>query len=95
MNPVPNAVAGLLEAVWAGTVRLIDLTHGLDEHSPYWPEGRDPSSFSSKVASTYESHEYFARDVRRKGLGISLIAIVLAITGLYLKIRQIESGPKG
>ncbi len=34
------------------------------------------------------------RDVRRKGLGISLIAIVLAIGGLYLKIRQIESQPK-
>lgn len=34
------------------------------------------------------------RDVRRKGLGVSLIAIVLAISGLYLKIRQIESRPK-
>jgi len=34
------------------------------------------------------------RDVRRRGLGISLIAIVLAIGGLYLKIRQIESRPK-
>ena len=32
------------------------------------------------------------RDYRRKGLGIALIAIVLAITGLYLKIRQMESG---
>ena len=63
MNPVPNAVAGLLEALRAGTVRLIDLTHGLDEHSPYWPEGRDQSSFSAKVVATYESHECFARDV--------------------------------
>jgi len=34
------------------------------------------------------------RDVRRKGLGVSLIFIVLAISGLYLKIRQIESRPK-
>ncbi len=31
------------------------------------------------------------RDLRRKGLGLSLIFIVLAITGLYLKIRRIES----
>jgi hypothetical protein len=31
------------------------------------------------------------RDSRRKGLGIALIAIVLAIGGLYLKIRQMES----
>ena len=28
---------------------------------------------------------------RRKGLGISLITILVAIAGLYLKIRQIES----
>jgi len=34
------------------------------------------------------------RDVRRKGLGVSLIFIVLAISGLYLKIRQIESTPR-
>jgi predicted CXXCH cytochrome family protein len=33
------------------------------------------------------------RDVRRKGLGVSLIFIVLAIAGLYLKIRQMESRP--
>jgi len=31
------------------------------------------------------------RDLRRKGLGLSLIFIALAIGGLYLKIRQIES----
>jgi len=31
------------------------------------------------------------RDLRRKGLGFSLIFIVAAITGLYLKIREIES----
>jgi nitrate/TMAO reductase-like tetraheme cytochrome c subunit len=31
------------------------------------------------------------RDFRRKGLGVALIAIVLAISGLYLKIREIES----
>jgi len=32
------------------------------------------------------------RDVRRKGLGVSLIFIVLAISGLHWKIRQMESG---
>ena len=63
MSSASNAVAGILEALRVGAVRLIDLTHGLDEHSPYWPEGRDQSSFSSRVASTYESHECFARDV--------------------------------
>jgi hypothetical protein len=32
---------------------------------------------------------------RRKGLGISLITILVAVAGLYLKIRQIESRQKG
>jgi hypothetical protein len=45
-------------------------------------------AYQAGVAALHE------RDVRRKGLGISLIAIVLAISGLYLKIRQIESRPK-
>ncbi len=34
------------------------------------------------------------RDQRRKGLGLSVIFIVAAIAGLYLKIREIESRPK-
>jgi hypothetical protein len=43
-------------------------------------------SYQAGVAALRE------RDTRRKGLGIALIAIVLAISGLYLKIRQMESG---
>ena len=35
------------------------------------------------------------RDFRRKGLGVALIFIVLAISGLYLKIRQTEARPGG
>jgi hypothetical protein len=42
-------------------------------------------SYQAGVAALRE------RDFRRKGLGIALIAIVLAISGLYLKIRQMES----
>jgi hypothetical protein len=42
-------------------------------------------SYQAGVAALRE------RDSRRKGLGIALIAIVLAIGGLYLKIRQMES----
>lgn len=45
-------------------------------------------SYQAGVAALHE------RDVRRRGLGLSLIAIVLAISGLYLKIRQIESRPR-
>jgi hypothetical protein len=43
-------------------------------------------SYQAGVAALRE------RDFRRKGLGIALIAIVLAIAGLSLKIRQMESG---
>ena len=43
-------------------------------------------SYQAGVAALRE------RDFRRKGLGIALIAIVLTISGLYLKIRQMESG---
>jgi hypothetical protein len=46
-------------------------------------------SFEAGMAALRE------RDYRRKGLGIALIAIVLAISGLYLKIRQMESGNRG
>lgn len=42
-------------------------------------------AYQAGVAALHE------RDVRRRGLGVSLIFIVLAISGLYLKIRQIES----
>jgi hypothetical protein len=45
-------------------------------------------SYQAGVAALRE------RDVRRKGLGIALIAIVLVISGLYLKIRQMESTSK-
>jgi hypothetical protein len=42
-------------------------------------------SYEAGVATLRE------RDFRRKGLAVALITIVLGISGLYLKIRQIES----
>lgn len=42
-------------------------------------------AYSAGVAALHE------RDFRRKGLAISLLAILLVIAGLFLKIRQIES----
>ncbi len=58
--------------------------------------GKLTSSGAEVSAKAYEAgvaalHE---RDLRRKGLGLSLIFIALAIGGLYLKIREIESRPK-
>jgi nitrate/TMAO reductase-like tetraheme cytochrome c subunit len=42
-------------------------------------------SYQAGVLALYE------RDLRRKGLGVALIIIAVTITGLYLKIRQMES----
>ena len=43
-------------------------------------------AYEAGVAALHE------RDYRRKGLAIALIAIVLAISGLYFKIRKMERG---
>jgi hypothetical protein len=47
--------------------------------------GISEKSYQAGVLALHE------RDMRRKGLGISLIIIVVTISGLYLKIRQMES----
>ena len=46
---------------------------------------------NSKKAYAAGVEALHERDLRRKGLGVSLIFVALAMTGLYLKIRQIES----
>jgi kynurenine formamidase len=58
-----NAVFSLLEAVRTGSVRVIDLTHAIDEHSPYWPAGRDCSPFTAKVMVNFDLRPSFARDL--------------------------------
>ncbi len=42
-------------------IEVIDLTHPLDEQSPYWPEGTPASPFHAKVVATFERDGYFAR----------------------------------
>ncbi len=49
----------------------------------------DRQAYDAGVAALHE------RDYRRKGLGVALVFIILAISGLYLKIRQIESRSQG
>ena len=58
-----NTVMALLEAIRTNEVQVMDLTHDIDEHSPYWPEGRDRSPFTVKVSATFDSRGCFARDV--------------------------------
>ncbi len=54
----------------------------------------DPGLAIAKQANQAGVAALAELNYRRKGLGISLITILIAIAGLYLKIRQIEPRPK-
>ncbi len=58
-----DAVLGLLKAIRTEGVRVIDLTHSMDEHSPYWPAGRDRSPFTARVTVNFDLRACFARDL--------------------------------
>jgi kynurenine formamidase len=51
----------LFQAIHEGQVKVADLTHPLDDHSPYWPEGVTASPFHARVVATIEHDGYFAR----------------------------------
>ena len=53
----------LLEAIGSGGVQVIDLTYPMDEHSPYWPAGRDRSPFTARVTANFDLRACFARDL--------------------------------
>lgn len=55
-----NPAAALVEAVQRGQMKVVDLTHPLDDQSPYWPEGRAGSPFHARIAGTFEHDGYFA-----------------------------------
>lgn len=46
-----------------GRLRLVDLTHTLDQVSPYWPEDAPGSPFHASVATTYEKDGNFTRNL--------------------------------
>src|SRR5712692_10393858 len=58
-----NSLAEVFHAISAGQVNVVDLTHSLDEQSPYWPEGKTSSPFHASVAATFKRNGYFAREV--------------------------------
>lgn len=57
----PNAAADLLQAINQRQVEVVDLTHPLDDQSPYWPEGVTASPFHARTVATIEHDGYFAR----------------------------------
>lgn len=58
-----QAVLALLEAIKTQHVQVIELTHPMDEGSPYWPAGRDRSPFTAKVMVNFDLRPSFARDL--------------------------------
>ncbi|HLY62883.1 MAG TPA: cyclase family protein [Terriglobia bacterium] len=58
-----DSLAKVFSEIQSSQIEVIDLTHPLDDQSPYWPEGSGPSPFHAKVVSTFEKGGYFARDL--------------------------------
>jgi kynurenine formamidase len=53
--------ADLFQAIHQGQVKVVDLTHPLDDQSPYWPEGATASPYHTRVVATIEHDGYYAR----------------------------------
>jgi kynurenine formamidase len=53
--------ADLFQAIHQGKIKVVDLTHPLDDQSPYWPEGTTASPFHARVVATIEHDGYYAR----------------------------------
>ncbi len=58
-----NPLAEVFQAIHSGQVKVVDLTHALDDQSPFWPEGAAQSPFHASVAATFEHDGYFARSL--------------------------------
>lgn len=56
-------LAKVFSEIQSGQIEVVDLTHPLDDQSPYWPEGNGPSPFHAKVVATFEKGGYFGRDL--------------------------------
>jgi kynurenine formamidase len=56
-----DTLSRVFAEIHSGQIEVIDLTHPLDEQSPYWPEGQAASPFHASVVATFEHDGYFAR----------------------------------
>jgi len=59
----PDSLANVFRAIQSGQIEVVDLSHPLDDQSPYWPEGDAPSPFHARTAATYGHDGYFARNL--------------------------------
>jgi len=56
---VQNAFAGIRD----GKVKVVDLTHTVDEHSPYWPEKTPGTPFHPSITTIYQHDGSFTRNL--------------------------------
>ncbi len=56
-----SPLAEVFQAIHRGQIKVVDLTHPLDEHSPYWPEGSKLSPFHASQVAGIDREGYFAR----------------------------------
>lgn len=59
IDPLTRVFGG----IQSGQIELVDLTHPMDDHSPYWPEGTAQSPFRATTVSTIEHGGDFARNL--------------------------------
>ncbi len=58
-----DRLAQVFAAIRAGQLQVVDLTHPLDDRSPYWPEGVSESPFHATVVATIDLQGRFARSL--------------------------------
>ena len=58
-----DSLAKVFSSIQSGQIEVVDMSHPLDEQSPYWPEGDAPSPFHARTAATYDHEGYFARNL--------------------------------
>ncbi len=58
-----SSLAKVFDAIRSGEVTVADLTHPLDDQSPFWPEGKAQSPFHASVAAMFDRDGYFAREL--------------------------------
>lgn len=54
-NPKQDPPIDNFKKLFAGELRIVDLTHSLNSTSPFWPNGTDQNSFSYTPISTHPS----------------------------------------
>ena len=63
MAEAQTAVHNTFAEIRDGSLKMVDLTHTIDEHSPYWPEKTPGTPFHTSIAATYQQDGFFARNL--------------------------------